>query len=536
MDAENRSETPPCGCDDPTHTHESNPGIFSGLSPKPSRRRFVGLLAAGAALAPRWAHAAVTEIKACGPPPPPKPAQASAAESLPPLPLPAVPLRRTEKKNPPKPPAILVKVQTGSVYDWGTDLNDVNNLLAWMQSALNVNFSYLEQHMDQVDLEAGNVPVLYRTGHNAFSMNDAQRKRLRQYLTWGGMIIFDSCCGRKEFAQSARQEIAQIFPERKLKPIPLDHPVFNSYYENAGRVRFTKASKMSSPAHSGLEGIEIGCRMAVVFSPHDMSCGWDMHTHSTPGGSWIESEDALKLGANLMAYATATRDMSVSLADAKAYIDAEPTKADKFRIGQLVHDGDWNPDPVGLRNLLDTIGQSTALKVSFANVPVRPTTGEMSQCPFTYMTGHDDFKWTEPQVSAIRTYLRNGGFLFADACCGRQNFDLAFRREMAKVLKSKGNPNGELKALPARHGVYSALHDIKKVQLTEAAAYRNNGVAVDRPKLEGAYVDGRVAVIYSPMAMNVGWRLKKVPYAVGYAPRSALELGVNIIMMYALSQ
>ena len=47
MDAENRSETPPCGCDDPTHTHESNPGIFSGLSPKPSRRRFVGLLAAG---------------------------------------------------------------------------------------------------------------------------------------------------------------------------------------------------------------------------------------------------------------------------------------------------------------------------------------------------------------------------------------------------------------------------------------------------------------------------------------------------------
>ena len=33
-----------------------------------------------------------------------------------------------------------------------------------------------------------------------------------------------------------------------------------------------------------------------------------------------------------MAYATATRDMSISLADAKAYVDAEPTKADKFGL------------------------------------------------------------------------------------------------------------------------------------------------------------------------------------------------------------
>jgi len=32
------------------------------------------------------------------------PAQHSGAEGVPPLPLPAVPLRRTEKKNPPSPP------------------------------------------------------------------------------------------------------------------------------------------------------------------------------------------------------------------------------------------------------------------------------------------------------------------------------------------------------------------------------------------------------------------------------------------------
>ena len=38
------------------------------------------------------------------------PAQHSSAESLPPLPLPVVPLRRTEKKNPPRPPVELILV------------------------------------------------------------------------------------------------------------------------------------------------------------------------------------------------------------------------------------------------------------------------------------------------------------------------------------------------------------------------------------------------------------------------------------------
>ena len=44
-------------------------------------------------------------------------------------------------------------------------------------------------------------------------------------------------------------------------------------------------------------------------TPHDLSCGWDMHTHVIEGNSYIESEDGLKVGANYIAYATATRDL-----------------------------------------------------------------------------------------------------------------------------------------------------------------------------------------------------------------------------------
>jgi len=314
----------------------------------------------------------------------------------------------------------------------------------------------------------------------------------------------------------------------------MDHPIFHCYYENAGLVRFTphslqQNSQLVSPGPSRIEGVEIACRMAVVFSRHDLSCGWDMHTHTIPECTYIESEDALKLGANFMAYATATRDLSVSAAEAKAYADADDHTADKFRVGQLVHEGDWSPDPVGLRNLLDVTGTITSLKVSFATEPVRANFKELTKHPFVYMTGHDDFTWDAGEVAAIRRYLANGGFLFADACCGRRKFDLAFRREIAKVLDG-----GAMEKLPPDHPIYRIHHKIDEVKVTEAAHYRRQAADVRRPAMEGAAVNGRLAVVYSPLALNVGWRLHPVPYAVGYEPKSALELGVNTVM-YALT-
>ena len=498
-----------------------------------NRRTFVHIVGGvSATLAgwTQWANAAAKDAGPCGLPPPPKPAQASAAEAIPPLPLPATPQRRTEKKNPPRPPVIAVKIKTDQLNDWGTDPNDLNNLLIWMKAKLGVNFTYDEKHLHEVDLEAGDVPVLYRSGHNAFTFSEGDRQRLRSYILRGGMIIFDACCGKKAFADSSRREIAAIFPEHKLKPIPVDHPIFNCYYSGAGVVHYTPISGMKSPGATEIEGVEINCRMAVVFSPHDLSCGWDMHTHNIEGNTYIESDDGLKIGANLVSYATATRDLSVSLTDSKAFVDAEPTRTDKFRIGQLVHEGDWNPSPVGLRNLLDTVGQSTAIKISFATQAITPDADKISKFPFLYITGHDDFTWTDAQVVALRRYLNNGGFLLADACCGRQKFDLAFRREIAKVLGEQA----KIAPLTINHPLFQAQNKIKNVSYTEAADARLGGKE-SLPRLEGVTLNNKLAVVYSPISLNVGWRVKPVPYSVAYAPRSALDLGVNILM-YAMAQ
>ena len=52
----------------------------------------------------------------CGPPPPAKPHRRKAGESFPPLPLPATPLRRTERKRPPAPQVNILDARGNSVH------------------------------------------------------------------------------------------------------------------------------------------------------------------------------------------------------------------------------------------------------------------------------------------------------------------------------------------------------------------------------------------------------------------------------------
>jgi len=469
---------------------------------------------------PGLVTAEVRTESTCGPPPPPPPAQRASAESFPPLPLPATPMRRTEKKKPPEPPVIITKIRTGDVRDWATDENDVNNLLIWMKTNLKLNFTWDVKTIEELEFDPTRMPAIYRTGHYAFSFTTQQRQNLRQYAINGGLLIFDTCCGRSEFADSVKKELALIFPEATLELLPPDHPLFRCYYDITS-VKLIDGKEIAPPIY----GIDIGCRTAVVFSPYDMSCGWDMHQH--PDALAIHYDDALKLGANLIAYSTATKAMGMSLAESRVYVDADTTRWDKFRVAQIVHDGQWNPDPAGLSTLLDTIAGSTNVKTSFDRAELKLSDPSIGAHPFLYMTGHKDFELSDDEVLALRRYLQSGGFLFADACCGREGFDLAFREQMKRVL-----PDAEFQLIPANHGIYRRPSQITSVQYTPAAqAQMKDSTA---PALEGISVDGKLAVVYSKHDLGCGWELKPHPYAMGYEARSAINLGINVIL-YAMT-
>src|SRR5207302_105108 len=64
------------------------------------------------------------KLGTCGPPPQKSPQRQTSAEGMPPLPLPAVPLRRSEPKAEPTPPLMIAKLEYGTTQDWNTDPGD----------------------------------------------------------------------------------------------------------------------------------------------------------------------------------------------------------------------------------------------------------------------------------------------------------------------------------------------------------------------------------------------------------------------------
>jgi hypothetical protein len=149
--------------------------------------------------------------------------------------------------------------------------------------------------------------------------------------------------------------------------------------------------------------------------------------------------------------------------------------------------------------------------------------------PLLYLTGHENFTLSKAEAVQLKKYLDNGGFLLAEACCGRKGFDLAFRKIMAELF-----PAAPLRDISQGNVIFSMPNDVKRVGVTPVLQ-QALATAVTSPRLEGVEVNGHIAVIYSPFGMAGGWEMSQSPYARGYDDVSSQRLGQNILM-YSVTQ
>jgi len=74
--------------------------------------------------------------------------------------------------------------------------------------------------------------------------------------------------------------------------------------------------------------------------------------------------------------------------------------------------------------------------------------------PFIWFTGHRDFKLTDKEVEVLGEYLRRGGCIWGDSSLPglRSRFDIAFRREMLRLVP---DPNQPWKPIPPNHAIFT---------------------------------------------------------------------------------
>ena len=466
----------------------------------------------------------VAPIRANAPPPPPA-NMASAETFIPYPPPPAQPQSRSEKKNPPTPPVMFVKLKSQyGMIDWASRPNDLNNLLKDMKGKINVNFAGEAKSLADISTDPDKNPIIYRSGHFHFSFTPAERKRLREYLLAGGTIIFNTGMGSKPFFDSAKAELANIFPEVKLQRLTSDHPLFHSYYD-IGQAQYRKGVRAAGyTANEPLfYGVTIDCRTVAILSRWCMAIGWDALDDDTLQG--YSTDDAQKLGINILAYATSQRAWAKTVAHAMNFTNPDSVKAGKVFVAQVIYDGEWKTRHAGISVLLQQFNRRTDIPVKFGHQELKLSDPKIFDAPILYITGHETFRLSNAETQNLREYLNKGGFLMAEACCGRRAFNAAFVREMKKVF-----PNRSLRPLPSGSSLFAMPNQIKVVGVTPGLSSQLGGKTTVAPKLLGIEANGQLAVIYSPYGMCGGWEMAQNPYALGYDDAGSLSLGENILM------
>jgi hypothetical protein len=199
-------------------------------------------------------------------------------------------------------------------------------------------------------------------------------------------------------------------------------------------------------------------------------------------------------------------------------------EAPELTIAQLQYDGggDWYANPSGLPNLLRAIRERSGLSVAERPAQVRLTDRSLWSYPYLYLTGHGNIRLSSEEVTILRRYLAQGGFLHADDNYG---LDESFRRELRRVF-----PEHELVAIPATHPVYNVLYTFPEGL---PKVHRHEGRA---PQGLGIFDSGRLVVFYSfESDLGNGWEDADRYDDPPELREAALRMGVNLFL-YALAQ
>ncbi len=430
-------------------------------------------------------------------------------------------------------PVAMAKLQHGYTNDWDRHRGGVHNLIRHVEPLWRQKLTW-----QTIDARAAKVadllesPVLMISGREALDLTAEQKQNLKQYVSQGGFILAEACCGGEPFDRSFRQLMQELFPESSLRLLPPEHAIWF-------------AQERVAPEHMRpLYGIDACCRTSVVYCPQDLSCLWELSRGDRETGYPQAVKDQIKaglaIGANVLAYAT-NRQLKDKLERPRITELGGPNERltrGVLVIPKLLHGGGADEAANTLPRLLGVLRSEVGLRVSVEPLLVSPDDPQLLDHPVAFIHGRRDFRLSDPQRKALATYLRRGGFLFGDAICANPQFATALRREIKAAL-----PEAEFVRLPEKHPLFSQQfhgYDLSRVTLRDPQMRAVGDPLSTRqvqisPLLEGVQLEGRLAVVFSPYDISCAMENAASLECKGYIPADAARLVVNIVM-FAMQQ
>jgi hypothetical protein len=172
--------------------------------------------------------------------------------------------------------------------------------------------------------------------------------------------------------------------------------------------------------------------------------------------------------------------------------------------------GDWNNDNDDVRNLVEVVSADWKNLLTWQAIdPNVATVEDMLQAPIVFFNGHEPPAFGAVGKENLRAYVEQGGFIVAEACCSRPEFDRGFRALIKEIFPE---PGYDLHPLSEEHPIWRAKH------LLDPGIH----------PLWGIEHGCRTVVIYSPEDLSCFWnQAKNSP--TDTTVLKAIKVGQNIV-------
>ena len=180
--------------------------------------------------------------------------------------------------------------------DWYSNPTALKNLIQFCNKNIDTTLEPQPQVVHPEDPTLFGYPFVHMTGHGNVVFSDEAIKNLKIYLMGGGFLHIDDNYGMKPYVLT---QIQKLFPEKELKEISSDHPLFSIQFKFPNGL-----PKIHE--HDGLPPKALGLfhenKVILLFTTEsDLGDGWeDSVVHNDPEEVRLK---ALKMGANIIKYA-----------------------------------------------------------------------------------------------------------------------------------------------------------------------------------------------------------------------------------------
>lgn len=193
---------------------------------------------------------------------------------------------------------------------WATDFPKADRqFLVVLRRLIDIDVYPAEHALALDDPAIRNFPFLYALEVGGMDLTEPEVRNLREYLLAGGFLVIDDFWGRREWANFERN-IRRVLPGREIVDLPLDHPVFTTFYEidevlqvpSIGNIRRGRTAENGGvvPYVKGILDDKDRLMVLINFNT-DLGDAWE----------WAEQPDyplkystyAFQMGVNFIVYA-----------------------------------------------------------------------------------------------------------------------------------------------------------------------------------------------------------------------------------------